>query len=111
GGGTAKSGGHGADGDYYVGLSGAAGVGGAGAWYYFGGGGGGGYFGGGGGSMGGGGGGSSYTDPMTTSAVQHTAGYNKNGNGRLVITLYYTRDNNGVGASKNKHIITPDTTM
>ena len=50
-----------------------------------GGGGGGGYFGGGGGCWTGGGGGSSYANPVTTSGVTYTPGYNT-GNGYVIIT-------------------------
>ena len=67
--------------------NGAFGIGGNGyAYYVGGGGGGGGYYGGGGGNENGGGGGSSYSDPMRTSSIVHTQGYNTEGNGIIIIT-------------------------
>ena len=85
-GGSTTREGRGAEAEYYYGNAGVAAMGGIGAHYYDGGGGGGGYLGGGGGAMGGGGGGSSYSDPLLTSSIVHTHGYNAAGSGRLVIT-------------------------
>ena len=67
--------------------NGTTGAGGNGYANYIGGGGGGGggYFGGGGGDESGGGGGSSYTNPIFTSSVVHTRGYNTKGNGIIII--------------------------
>lgn len=75
-----------------AGAAGTAGVGGYGGGIgggngTGGGGGGGGYYGGGGASWAGGGGGSSYANPVTTSAVTHTQGYNAGGCGWVMITI------------------------
>ncbi len=86
GGGNQVAGGTGAtySGGWIPGSNGTLGLGGYGSIQGISGGGGGGYYGGGGGMWNGGGGGSSYNDPVTTTLVTHTPGYN-NGNGSIVI--------------------------
>ena len=70
-----------------VGGPGTWGNGGNGAYLNSGGGGGGGLYGGGGGYSDGGGGGSSFADPALATSIIHTAGFNGNGNGRVILTV------------------------
>jgi len=71
---------------YCLGFNGSLGIGGnGGPCTNSGGGGGGGYYGGGGGVWAGGGGGSSYSDPILSSAIIHTQGY-QTGNGQIILS-------------------------
>ncbi len=74
---------------YPSGNNGVLGIGGNGGLQGVSGGGGGGYYGGGGGVWTGGGGGSSYTDPVLTSGVTHTPGYNSSV-GSITVTYVTT---------------------